>query len=270
MADAHDGPRSPKRRRVERLEIPSLAFNVIEKSKAPSQKMSVIPRIPPAFGIVPVKPRVLIQPILKPLRPLAPPIPRGATIPLRAPPPPIHFKTPLKSISTGTNPRFVNGGLAAQASALYNRGHTGLVLWQKETERRRASTVPDLTATIVKILHSPLRNTTKPLPVLTLCRIHLTESTSNSYAPNQLYKIIFSQSQLSLDQFKEGLIVRIYQPWNEVCLVQTPSIPVSNDSSSLPFHRSSLGSPRLPSSPPSTPNVSLDDKTALLCSRFIF
>jgi hypothetical protein len=144
------------------------------------------------------------------------------------------------------------GGLAARASTLFSRAHTSLVLWQKETERRSgtSSTVRELTATIVRILHLPPTASISK-PVIVLCQIH--ESTSYAYAPNQLYKTIFSLPQTSLDRVQPGSTIRIFHPWHELSL--TTSSSTLHRRTPLPL-------------PSSTPDLPVNDRTALFCTRF--
>jgi hypothetical protein len=162
---------------------------------------------------------------------------------------------------------FSRGGLASQASSFYERSHTNLVLWRKEIERGGKAAPPDLIAIIAKVLHEPSSSSVEVMSLshgIALCRIHEQSGTmlSNSYASEQLHRIVFSFSThvAALGHFKEGRIVRIHQPWREISLgynqFGSPPTKLFPDFSvSFPFSSAD-------------PDVPIND-TTLLCSRFV-
>lgn len=129
---------------------------------------------------------------------------------------------------------------------------------------RDAKAPPDLTATIVKVLHEPSCSSVEAVVLsqgIALCLIHEQPETtiSHSYVPNQHYRIVFSFSTYiaAVEHFTEGRIARIYRPWQE-----------------MSFDHDLFGS--LPSeSVTESPSTLLEDSgitindTTILCSRFV-
>ncbi|KAF8154029.1 hypothetical protein B0H34DRAFT_75033 [Crassisporium funariophilum] len=176
-------------------------------------------------------------------------------------------------------PKLIRGGLAARASAHFDRSHMSLILWHKGTERgANILASSDLRVEIIKILHKPLpsRTTSKQSicsPGIALCRIQSTHaSVQRTYKLDNLYRMVFPFANPPMnhdpENFTEGRMVQIYWPWQEInfSLMKEDRAVVL----SLPVLPATLP---LPSSEPSpTPNP-LDapiNDNALLCSRFLF
>ncbi len=165
---------------------------------------------------------------------------------------------------------FGRGGLASQASSFYERSHTNLVLWRREIERGGKAAPPDLIAIIAKVLHEPSYSSVGVMTLshgIALCRIH-EQSGTNSYASEQLHRIVFSFSThvAALGHFKEGRIVRIHRPWREISFGHNqfespPTKFIPDFSVSFPFSSTLFNVP-------ADSDVPIND-TTLLCSRFV-
>jgi hypothetical protein len=138
------------------------------------------------------------------------------------------------------------------------------VLWRKEIERSGKTAPPDLIAIIAEVLHEPSCSSVGVMSLslgIALCRIHEQSGTMLSNS-EQLHRIVFSFSThvAALGHFKEGRIVRIHQPWQEISFgynqFGSPSTKLFPDCSvSFPFSSKDSDAP-------------IND-TTLLCSRFV-
>ncbi|KAF8961592.1 hypothetical protein BDZ97DRAFT_1828044 [Flammula alnicola] len=179
----------------------------------------------------------------------------------------------------GNSAKFIRGGLAARASAHFDRSHTALILWQKEVEHRSNALPPsDICASIVKVLHKPLVasfKSTAASPVIALCRLHQPNGTAHTlFNHDHLYRMVFSVSNThttpnTAERFTEGQMVRIFKPWQEISFSLEPGPIDQSEPQVLPRLPASLPLPC--SEPLSTPDpldAPIHDK-ALFCSRFL-
>ena len=165
------------------------------------------------------------------------------------------------------------GGLAARASAHFERTRTNFILWrrQMEIELQRTNSLPsgaDICAYVLKILHKPGLCTSDSRPgnhllAIALCRIrHANGGAHALFKTDHLYRVVFSCPDVMtkdsrLKECAAGDLIRVFKPWSEMPL-----------SDSGPRLLSSLPLPiSLPSSTPDPLDAPIHD-TILFCSRF--
>ncbi|KDR74105.1 hypothetical protein GALMADRAFT_141840 [Galerina marginata CBS 339.88] len=188
--------------------------------------------------------------------------------------------------------KFVRGGLAARASAYFDRSLTAFVLWKKEIERRPNSFPAEFCASVIKILHKPLHpaRSSTSVPGIALCRIRQHNGLAHGvYKADHLYRVVFSfpmgsnssstnasgssNGSMSLVQFIEGQTILVFRPWQAVSLRPNSDLEEKPDVSDteLPRLPASLPLPSPLSAPPHSTPDPLDapiNDTALFCSRF--
>ncbi len=167
----------------------------------------------------------------------------------------------------------VRGGLAARASAHFERTRTSFMLWhrQMEIQLQRTNSLPsgaDICAYILKILHKPALSASDSRPgnhllVIALCRVrHANGGAHALFKTDHLYRVVFScpdamSKESKLEECAAGHLIRVFKPWSEMSLSESgPRLPAS-----LPLPIS------LPSTTPDPLDAPIHD-TILFCSRF--
>ncbi|TFK37650.1 hypothetical protein BDQ12DRAFT_151209 [Crucibulum laeve] len=129
---------------------------------------------------------------------------------------------------TDKGSKFLRNGLAARASSLFDRSHTSLLLWQKETERnKKARSTPSMHLAIIKVLHLPtlqsISGIQAPSVGIAICKGLFVTAYRAAYPREHLYQVIFDFSHMppntssnDVIQFNEGSVAQVWGPWYEI------------------------------------------------------